>query len=135
MNKLLQTAGFTACLVAVLATLGGHWALLQSVAWARMIARNAQHESLPAAVAKALDGRHPCPLCLKIREGRQKEQREGPTLPWLKPGKSPELFCEARPNLVPRAPAAAAEAVPFVPALTAGFIEAPPTPPPRLGML
>ncbi len=98
-----------------------------------MIASYTQQDSFPTAVAKALDGRHPCPLCLKIREGRQTEQREGRNLPWLKPDKAPELFCEARPTLVPRAPVAAADAVPFVPALTADFLDSPPTPPPRRG--
>jgi hypothetical protein len=37
-SRLFQFAGLAAALVALFVMLGGHWALLQSVAWARMLA-------------------------------------------------------------------------------------------------
>ena len=36
--------------------MGGHWAVLQGFAWARM-----------ASKGEKVDGRHPCTMCLKIK--------------------------------------------------------------------
>jgi len=63
-------------LIAAVQILGGHWAVLQSVAWARMIVEYAQGDSLTAAVAKTFDGAHPCSLCETVSEGRQQEKKQ-----------------------------------------------------------
>ncbi|MBL9173602.1 MAG: hypothetical protein JNL10_08715 [Verrucomicrobiales bacterium] len=55
-------------------SLGLHWALLQSVAWAGMIARYAQEDSLSTALAKTFDGRHACKLCRIVEAGRSAEK-------------------------------------------------------------
>lgn len=55
-------------------SLGAHWFVLQSVAWATMIVRYSQDDSLPAAVSKTFDGEHPCKLCKFVREGKQAEK-------------------------------------------------------------
>ena len=67
MNRALKMAGFAACLVAVLAMCGGHWLVLQSVAWGRMIADFSQEDSIGTAIAKTFSGKHPCSMCLQIR--------------------------------------------------------------------
>ena len=128
----MAVTGSAVCLVAVLATLGGHWLALQSFAWARMIRDYSEQASLGVAISKTFDGRHPCGLCLKIREGRQQESQEQ-KLPWLARDKSPDLFWDGRRVTVPLPPTAAAAAPSCREPLCAEFIDSPPTPPPRRG--
>ena len=54
---------------------GGHWLLLQSVAWTAMMLNNAQHSTLGQALEQTFDGRHPCDLCKTIEKGRQSEKQ------------------------------------------------------------
>ena len=54
-------------------SLGLHWPLLQTVAWAGMIASYSRDASLQEAISKTFDGEHPCTLCETIEEGRQAE--------------------------------------------------------------
>jgi hypothetical protein len=61
--------------VALVATLGAHWALLQTVAWTTMLADNLQSSSLHEAVTKTFDGKHPCCLCKAITEGKKSEKK------------------------------------------------------------
>lgn len=63
-------------LIAAVQILGGHWAVLQTVAWTKMLVEYAQQESLSVAVAKTFDGEHPCQLCHTVKEGRQEEQKK-----------------------------------------------------------
>jgi hypothetical protein len=56
-------------------TLGCHWGLLQSVAWVGMMVNYSCQGSLKDAVSKTFDGRHPCPLCKLVREGRKSEKK------------------------------------------------------------
>lgn len=57
-------------------SLGLHWALLQTAAWAGMLVAYAQDGNLQAAITKTFDGEHPCPLCKAIEKGRSEEQRQ-----------------------------------------------------------
>ncbi len=59
----------------MLATCGGHWLVLQSVAWSGMIVKYARTEGLASAVEKTFDGRHPCGLCAQIAVGKRSEQK------------------------------------------------------------
>ena len=70
-------------LVVTLLTLaiGGHWAVLQSVAWTAMLADNLRNSSLADAVERTFDGQHPCTLCKVVSAGKKSEkQAEFPTL-------------------------------------------------------
>lgn len=131
MNRFAKTTGFAACFLAVFVMAGGHWLVLQTVAWTRMIGAYSRQDSLTAALEKTFSGRHPCALCLKIRRGRQQEAQQGKKLPALKPEKSPEGLCDTRGVTVPVAPSASRSATPFVHRLRSDFRESPPTPPPR----
>jgi hypothetical protein len=137
MNKRPRQSGFlrkmgsAACLLAVLATLGGHWVALQSLAWVRMIVQYSQQGSFTSALAKTFDGRHPCNLCVTIQQGRQQEQQEHQELPWVRLGEAFDLVCDLRPTSVPLPPVATFPAVAFVPSWHADFIDSPLTPPPR----
>jgi hypothetical protein len=59
----------------LVAMLGAHWALLQTVAWTTMLADNLHTGSFHDAVTKTFDGNHPCPLCKAIAAGKKSEQK------------------------------------------------------------
>jgi hypothetical protein len=61
--------------LSLVATLGAHWALLQTVAWTAMLADNLCTQSVKEAVKKTFDGNHPCPICKAIAAGKQSEKR------------------------------------------------------------
>ena len=63
--------------IALVATLGAHWALLQTVAWTTMLADNLQTCSLREAVARTFDGKHPCCLCKAVAAGKKSENKNG----------------------------------------------------------
>jgi hypothetical protein len=67
-------------LAAILLASGSHWVLLQSVAFGSMIVRYSQDAPLREAVANTFDGKHPCPLCHAVQEGRQDQERQGTKL-------------------------------------------------------
>ena len=67
--------GKTLVVVALVATLGAHWALLQTVAWTTMLADNLQSCSFCDAVVKTFDGKHPCCLCKAIAAGKKSENK------------------------------------------------------------
>jgi hypothetical protein len=64
-------------MVAVLvATMGGHWVLLQTVARTAKLADTLNHGSVCEAVSRTFDGKHPCPLCKAIAAGKKSEQKK-----------------------------------------------------------
>jgi len=130
MKRALRITGAVACFMAVFLSVGGHWAMLQSIAWTRMLADFSRTESFTCAVKKTFDGHHPCPMCLKIREGRAQEKKALPFLKWEKP---PEFVPQTLHPTVPMPPTTEQSAVPFVPTLHADFKFSPPKPPPRAG--
>ena len=62
--------------LALVLTLGLHWALLQTVAWTGMVINYSQANPFPEAVSMTFDGEHPCRLCKVIKQGRTEEQRQ-----------------------------------------------------------
>lgn len=68
---------------------GGHWAMLQGVAWATMVKDFSRTESLGQAVGKTFDGRHPCSLCKKITAQRAHDEKAPVT---VKADKKAETF-------------------------------------------
>jgi hypothetical protein len=128
MNRFVRVAGLAACLLAVLLANGGHWAVLQSIAWTRMIVDYSRDNSLSEAVEMTFDGEHPCKMCHKIREGRQQEENDRPVLKWEK---LPEFPLEAHRVAVPRPPTGGDDPIAFALTLRSDFLPTPPTPPPR----
>jgi hypothetical protein len=61
--------------LALVAMLGAHWALLQSVAWTTMLADNLCTQPVKEAVTETFDGNHPCPICKAIAAGKQSEKK------------------------------------------------------------
>ena len=74
---------------ALVVSLGLHWAVLQSIAWAGMLASYSQDASFNVAWSKTFDGQHPCKLCTAIQKGRaaekQQDQQRGQSGPKLEP--------------------------------------------------
>jgi hypothetical protein len=66
-----------AVVLALLTSVGGHWMLLQSVAWTRMIMERSRDASFVEAVQSTLGGERPCPMCKRIADGRQGEKKSG----------------------------------------------------------
>jgi hypothetical protein len=127
-SRLFQFTGLAAALVALFVTLGGHWALLQSVAWARMLADFSRTETLGTAIGKTFDGEHPCPMCLQIREGKAQEQKQAPVVKWEN---LPEFAVNLQSVTAPCPPGFSFAATGFVPAWFSDFGSPPPKPPPR----
>lgn len=64
--------------------IGGHWPLLQSVAWVNMLVKFSQTDSLAAAVQKTFDGKHGCNLCELVKTGKEAEQKQAAQFPVTK---------------------------------------------------
>jgi len=111
--------------VTLAATLGAHWALLQSVAWTAMLANNLRTHSLSDSVGRTFDGRHPCPLCKAIAAGKKSEAKKEFTLQTQK-----LEFPPANQNPVLIAPAIS-RLFPPVNFFTESLMQKPPVPPPR----
>lgn len=78
-------------LLAVFVLVGGHWAVLQTVAWAGMLRTYSQSDGLVAGVEKTFSGEHPCKMCLKVQAGKKQEEQK---IPLLKVEKKAEAFVE-----------------------------------------
>jgi hypothetical protein len=61
-------------------SIGLHWTLLQTVAWAGMVVTYSRDASLTVALEKTFDGDHPCCWCKEIEKARKSEKN-----PDLKP--------------------------------------------------
>lgn len=119
---------------ALVAESGGHWVLLQSIAWVGMLASYARDRSLAEAVSDTFDGQHPCELCHAVADGQKNERRPDPAQP-------------AGAKLTKKLTARVSESSVEIPVRGDGFFllpqpprekatertETPPTPPPRLG--
>ena len=64
------------CLLAAVHLLGGHWGVLQMVAWAKMVQDYSGERGLIAGVKQAFDGEHPCEMCRKIATDKGREEQE-----------------------------------------------------------
>ena len=131
MKRLFHITGCVASGIAIVAMLGGHWLVLQSVAWTRMIVSFSQRDSFGTAIVKTFDGKHPCTLCLKISAGRQQEEQQRKETLLIKTEKMMDVMVAIRRALVSPPSVDVGDAIPFAPHLHAGFLEPPPTPPPR----
>ncbi|MDK3160814.1 hypothetical protein QPK87_30280 [Kamptonema cortianum] len=69
------------CAICSFFLMGGHWAVLQTVAWANMIRTYSQDAALNVAIEKTFSGEHPCSLCAKISEAKKQESKSEHTAP------------------------------------------------------
>ncbi len=107
--------------------LGGHWALLQTVAWTNMLATNLRTCPLGEALTQTFDGKHPCAICKVIKDERGKERQESQSAP--NRIVKLDLYLTAE-NLILSSPATDDDQPCFA-IFTSSFRTKPPTPPPR----
>lgn len=72
---MLLRSGKILLICALVISIGGHWAVLQSVAWLGMAVSYAKSGSVSEALVKTFDGKHPCKLCHLVKQGKQSESK------------------------------------------------------------
>lgn len=125
-GRVLRRLGQLLMVVALLGAMGSHWLVLQSIAWTTMLADNLRVTSLPVALSRTFDGKHPCPLCRQIAAGKR---AEGTTSFPLELKRFEFLPNSPRPVLPP-----AVTCRLLTPSTRSfkSFTSPPPTPPPRI---
>jgi hypothetical protein len=91
-RDMFRFLGRAATILALCLAIGLHWLAVQSVAWTSMIVEYSQKTSLPEALAKTFDGKHPCSLCHAVRKGQGSEKKSDFQSVTLKI----DLICSAR---------------------------------------
>ncbi|TAK90077.1 MAG: hypothetical protein EPO07_20610 [Verrucomicrobia bacterium] len=122
---MFKRVGHVLVITALIAAIGGHWAVLQTVAWTTMLADNLRECSLTQAVGKTFDGKHPCVLCKQISAGKKSEKKAEFTLELKK-----LEFTHADLRFVFAAPTAFTVLTQRTDTIHV-FTQAPPLPPPR----
>jgi hypothetical protein len=64
---------FLIALMGCLHLCGGHYGILQGIAWTRMLVSYSAEEGLLEGARQTFDGNHPCGLCLAIAEAKKQE--------------------------------------------------------------
>jgi hypothetical protein len=80
---------------------GGHWAMLQGVAWVTMVHDFSRNGSLTQAVEKTFDGKHPCAMCKKIAKVKNSEASGEKAPVTVKIDKKAEVFVKAPGSELP----------------------------------
>jgi hypothetical protein len=111
--------------IPLVAMLGAHWALLQTVAWTTMLADNLRTHTLSESVTRTFDDQYPCPICKAIAAGKKSEKQNEFTLQMQK-----LEFPPVKENPVLIAPSNF-QLLPHVNFFAESFIPTPLTPPPR----
>lgn len=97
-DRLAKRFGCVMMALGLFLVAGGHWAMLQSVAWATMVKDFSRTGSLTQAVGKTFDGKHPCTMCKKIATARTSEEKAPPT---VKVDKKAEVFLKSPGSELP----------------------------------
>ena len=87
--------GLALCLIAGFQLFGGHWAILQTAAWARMVVKYSKTDGVEAGIAKTFDGKHLCSLCLSIAKNKEEEGKQTTNVNQVKLDLACEIFCWA----------------------------------------
>jgi hypothetical protein len=75
--------GKLSVIFALICSIGVHWLILQTVAWAGMVVSYSLESNVLEGVSKTFDGKHACRLCRVIQAGESGESKAFP-----KPGSS-----------------------------------------------
>lgn len=76
MPQPLLRSGQYLLIAAMFCALGGHWLVLQSIAWGGMLVDYSRSAGLTVAVGRTFDGQHPCGMCASISKTRQTEKKQ-----------------------------------------------------------
>ncbi len=111
---------------------GGHWAVLQTVAWSGMILNYSRVHGLQKGVEETFDGKHPCPMCKKVTEGVHNEsaqpdkQQQQASKTDKKPATCTAQTAPSTPRGIPTRPVLPRDLIGF-----SARSETPPVPPPK----
>ena len=92
MSSVFRCIGRIVTIVALCCAIGLQWLALQSIAWTAMIVDYSKSASLCQAIAKTLDGAHPCSLCKIVNRGKTAEKKSDLQFPSQKI----DMICPAR---------------------------------------
>lgn len=70
----MKRLGAAGLIFAAVSLCGGHWAVLQGVAWARMLVEYSPEAGFVQAVRKTFSGTAPCGLCKKIAAAKSQDK-------------------------------------------------------------
>jgi hypothetical protein len=124
---MVRWLGNLAVVMALTLSLASPWALLQSLAWASMLAKFSRQASFTQAVLMTFDGQHACRLCKAIQTGKAQERK--PSSHTAQTGADLKLF--PPPSSFLLSPPPTPGVLPDTPVLPDARGEPPPTPPPR----
>ncbi|MDB6057723.1 MAG: hypothetical protein JWO95_1567 [Verrucomicrobiales bacterium] len=91
--------------LALVVSIGGHWAFLQSVAWVGMAVNYSKNATLSQALEKTFDGHHLCKLCKVVRAGQKAENSDEVKIELKKfdlATGTPTLFVFESPAVIPQ---------------------------------
>jgi len=94
---MLRALGLPFICLAMFSIAGGHWAVLQGIAWVQMVQEYSQEVSVARAVQMTLSGEAPCSMCKKIAEAKHQEEKAPAT---AKLDKKAEIFSVAESTLL-----------------------------------
>lgn len=125
-----QKAIATLLIFAFFCSVGGHWLILQGVAWGKMTVSFIQTEkdTISIALQKTFDGKHPCKLCKQIEKHRPISEKQDPKQFEIKQ-KDP-LWIEVADRFL--IPLERTKVLYSYPESSFSFSIKPPTPPPRI---
>lgn len=114
---------------------GGHYGVLQGVAWAKMLIDYSAEDGLLVGAQKTFDGQHPCEMCKSIAAAKEVEQNDSPSAPptnQLKDlGLKPTPIAPRLRIVFPSSLAASFQGYPDPADFLRTFCEQPPCPPPQ----
>ena len=77
LSLMLRQLARTLLIAALVFSIGLHWVVLQSAAWAgMMVTYSIQEGSLLTGMSQTFDTEHPCALCGAVWTGTQKEKKD-----------------------------------------------------------
>lgn len=75
-SGVLSKAARIAVALMLALSVGGHWAVLQTVAWVGMAIEYSQCMPVDQALVATFDGSRPCSLCQAVQQGRAEERKQ-----------------------------------------------------------
>ena len=84
---LMPRASCLLCWTLLLVIAGGHWGVLQLVAWTTMVIDFSREAPVATAVSMTFDGHNPCLLCKTVERGLANDGSATPTPERIKLGK------------------------------------------------
>ena len=100
-RPIVRRLGCVMMALALFLVAGGHWAMLQGVAWVSMVHDFSRDASLTQAVEKTFDGKHPCAMCKKIVKAKNSEASGEKAPVTVKIDKKAEVFVKAPGSELP----------------------------------